>query len=126
MSALLVDDLYVPVPTRPQTGRWKHVDGAPSARPQLTALPGGRPLGVAAPQARQVAPAARPAPAEAPVATGWRLTDRGLAVVVIFFLAVVATAAVVLVTSFFAVSDAPFTTAGAHQAPPVAAAVTRG
>lgn len=117
MSALLVDDLYVPVPTRPQPGRWRHVESGPQARPQFAATPGGRPLGVAAPQLRQ-APMARHATAPA-ASPGWQLTERGIAVVVLFFLAVVATAAVVLVSSFLAVSNTPLSQAPA----PVAAAL---
>lgn len=122
MSALLVDDLVVPVPTRPQPGRWRHVERGPQARPQVVGLPGGRPEGVPAPELRAARPAvtAVARPAAAPRADGWHLTDRGIAVVVVFFLAVVATAAVVLVTSFLSVSDAPL-----HAAPkaPVAAVV---
>lgn len=125
MSALLVDDLYVPVPTRPQPGRWRHVDAAPQARPQSAALPGGRPLGVTAPPVRRVATTTRPVAATAP-ATGWHLTDRGIAVVVVFFLAVVATAAVVLVTGFLAVSNEPLQSVPAHQAAPAAAGVSQG
>ncbi len=123
MSALLVDDLYVPVPTRPQPGRWKHVDGSPKARPQAGALPGGRPLGVAAPQVRRLAAAERPEVSPARPTAGWHLTDRGIAVVVVFFLAVVATAAVVLLGSFLAVSDAPLSGSPAHEFGSVVGAV---
>nr|WP_300149066.1 hypothetical protein [Propionicimonas sp.] len=105
MSALLVDDMVVPVPTRPQPGRWRHVERGPQARPRLVGLPGGRPEGVPAPELRPARPgASRPAAASA---ESWQLTDRGIAVVVIFFLAVVAAAAVVLVGGFLSVSDAP-------------------
>ncbi|MCA0294399.1 MAG: hypothetical protein LCH96_03615 [Actinobacteria bacterium] len=125
MSALLVDDLYVTVPTRPQPGRWRHVENSPQARPQSAALPGGRPQGVTAPPVRRVAPATRPTVTAAPSA-GWHLTDRGIAVVVVFFLAVVATAAAVLVTGFLSVSNDPLQSVPAHQAPPAAAAVSQG
>ncbi len=123
MSALLVDDLIVQVPTRTQPGRCRHGERVPPARPQLTVLPGGRPDGVAAPtvrpQARAVCPAA-PGASE-PGTSGWQLTERGIAVVVVFFLALVATAAVVLVTSFLSVSNAPL-----HEVPPPAGAVIHG
>lgn len=105
MSALLVDDLVVPVPTRPQPGRWHHVERGPQARPHLVGLPGGRPEGVPAPELRPARPATtRPVSAGA---GSWQLTDRGIAVVVVFFLAVVAAAAVVLVSGFLSVSNAP-------------------
>jgi hypothetical protein len=109
MSALLVDDLIVPVPVRPQPRHWRHVERGPLARPQVVATPCGRPEGVAAPEVRAAAPA-RPVvrPARASAHGSWQLTDRGVAVVVVFFLALLATAAVVLVGSFFSVSDAPF------------------
>ena len=121
MSALLVDDLVVPVPVRPQPGRWRHVERGPQARPQVVSLPGGRPEGVPAPELRATAPAAKAAARPiAPRGDSWQLTDRGIAVVVVFFLAVVATAAVVLVTSFLSVSNAPLP--AAPNAPIAAAA----
>lgn len=96
MSALLVDDLIVATPTRPQSAAaWRHVEREVQARPQLVALPGGR--------------HARPRPA---ASGSWQLTDRGIAVVVGFFLALLTTAAVVLVTGFLSVSDAPLGAAG--------------
>lgn len=105
MSALLVDELDVLAPGRPQPKRWRHVARKPEARPQLVLLPGGRPGGVAAPELRSASTQLRrPGPRSAPAQL--RLTERGLAVVVVFFLALLATAAVVLVTSFLAVSDA--------------------
>ncbi|MGC3993565.1 MAG: hypothetical protein QM779_05490 [Propionicimonas sp.] len=108
MSALLLEDLLVPVPTAvPQPVRWRHVERSPQARP-VTALPGGRPLGVVAPPVQVPASAtATVRPAAAPRRSDWQLTDRGIAVVVTFFLAVVAVATVVLVTAFLSVSDAP-------------------
>lgn len=125
MSALAIDDLAGPVPTlpvrtrpAPVPRRWRHVERAPQARPHLVGLPGGRPAGVAAP-----ALPARPAPGAAPRASarGWRLTDRGIAVVTLFFLALVATAAVVLVSAFLAVSDTPLRPVEAPVAVGVAA-----
>jgi hypothetical protein len=88
MSALLVDDLIVPLPTRPATTGWRHVDPA-QARLRLATAAG--PV--------RVTPAAQ--------GTSLRLTDRGIAVIVVFFLALIATAAVVLVTSFLSVSNEP-------------------
>jgi len=87
MSALLVDDLIVPLPTRPAATGWRHVETAARPRPRLVTAPTpatGRTSGQAAPL---------------------RLTDRGMAVIVVFFLALIATAAVVLVTSFLSVSN---------------------
>lgn len=107
MSALLVDDLVVAAPTRPQPSRWRHVERAPQARPQSPRRPGGRPDGVAAPQLRQ----APVRPVVMPARDSWQLTDRGLAVVMVLFLTVVVVAAVVLVGAFFSVSDAPIPTA---------------
>lgn len=96
MSALLVDELIVPLPTKrlrtqPPAGGWRHVERDPRARPHLAARPAQAPA--------QALYAGQPAPL--------RLTDRGLAVVVGFFLALVAIAAVVLVTSFLGVSNEP-------------------
>ena len=119
MSALLVDDLVVTVPDRPQPGRWRHVDGGPQARPRVVGMPGGRPEGVAAPQVRP-APRAHTMRPTVAAADSWRLTDRGIAVAVVPFLTVVAVAAVVLVGAFLSVSDAPIPTA--PQAPVAAAA----
>lgn len=110
MSALLVDDLVATVPTRTRPGRWRHVERGPQARPQLVALPGGRPGGVGAPQVRGSVPEGIRVAAPA---GSWRLTDRGIAVVVVFFLALVATAALVLVDGFLAVSNAPVEAPGA-------------
>ncbi|MFT4111017.1 hypothetical protein [Propionicimonas sp.] len=119
MSALLLEDLLVPVPTTaPQPGRWRHVERSPQARP-ATGLPGGRPLGVVAPPVQAVPAAARPAGASR--RSDWQLTDRGVAVVVLFFLAVVALSAAALVVGFLSVSDAPI-----PVAPDVAAVVTQG
>lgn len=119
MSALLVDDLVVTVPGRPQPGRWRHVDSGPQARPRVVVLPGGRPEGVAAPQVRP-APRTHSTRPAATASDSWQLTDRGIAVAVVLFLAVVAVAAVVLVGAFLSVSDAPIPTA--PQAPVAAAA----
>ena len=108
MSALLVDDLIVPLPTRPQATAWRHVEPGSRQRPHLAVAPETvvREPGVPAPvvpgHARTLA--AQPAPL--------RLTDRGIAVVLIFFLAVVATAAVILVTSFLSVSNDPIPASG--------------
>jgi hypothetical protein len=96
MSALLVDDLIVPLPTRPASTGWRHV-GPGQARPQLAAVPAPR----APVRTRTSAPAAQ-----------LRLTDRGIAVIVMFFLALIATAAVVLVTSFLSVSNDPLPARG--------------
>ncbi len=118
MSALLMDDLVIDAPVRPEISRWRHVDSVrgPGFDPELTA--GGRPslsatdattsrTASAAPGFRA---ATRPRPVVAPAPM--RLTDRGLAVVVVFFLALVATAAVVLVTAFLAVSNDPIAAPG--------------
>lgn len=104
MSALLVDDLYVPLPAWPQADGWRHVDPAPQAHPHLTGVPaaqagrGSKAAGVRTPVAGQSAPL--------------RLTDRGIAVIVGFFLALLATAAVVLVVSFLGVSNEPIPAGG--------------
>ena len=87
MSALLVDELIVPLPTRPQATAWRHVEPGSRQRPHFAAVPG--------PVQTRVAGQAAPL----------RLTDRGIAAVVVVFLAVVATAAVVLVMSFLSVSN---------------------
>ncbi len=89
MSALLVDDLIVPLPTRPAAAGWRHVEPAARREQRLVTMP----TNTAARAAGQVAPL--------------RLTDRGLAVIVVFFVALIATAAVVLVTSFLSVSNDP-------------------
>lgn len=108
MSALLVDDLVVPVPTRPQPSRWRHVRRGPQARPERAGQPGGRPEGVVAPQLGSAAVRTPVARASATTLSGsWQLTDRGIAAVVILFLAVVAVSAAVLVGAFLSVSDAP-------------------
>ena len=108
MSALLIDDLVITAPTRPQPARWRHVERGPQARPQRAGSPGGRPEGVTAPQLRS-APATRPGvrPSARPASDAWQLTDRGIAVAVLLFLSVVAVSAVVLVGAFLSVSDAP-------------------
>jgi len=89
MSALLVDDLIVPLPTRPAATGWRHVEPAARREQRLVTMP----TNTAARAAGQVAPL--------------RLTDRGLAVIMVFFVALIATAAVVLVTSFLSVSNDP-------------------
>jgi len=90
MSALLVDDLVPQVAT--SANGWHHVRGREYGRLALV-------------------PDLEDGVGSAPVVTnrraGWRLTDRGIKVVVSFFLALFATALVVLVSGFFAVSDAP-------------------
>jgi hypothetical protein len=96
MSALLVDDLIVPLPTRSQSEGWRHVEREDRARPHLVAVP----------EPTRVSGQASP----------MRLTDRGLAVIVVFFLALVATAAVVLVTSFLGVSNEPIPAPGPQSA----------
>ena len=101
MSALLVDDLIVPLPARAATTGWRHIEhGAPVAQPWPRLVTA--PVPVVERQSRPAAPL--------------RLTDRGIAVVVMFFLALIATAAVVLVTSFLSVSNEPFPTPGAQPA----------
>ncbi|HEY3338721.1 MAG TPA: hypothetical protein VGK18_09470 [Propionicimonas sp.] len=101
MSALLVDDLIVPLPVRPAATGWKHVEHVePAARPRPHLVTTSAPVGARV--SRQVAPL--------------RLTDRGIAVVVVFFLALIATAAVVLVTSFLSVSNDPVPAPGAQPA----------
>ena len=120
MSALLIDELDVLAPVRPQPKRWRHVNRRPEARPHLVALPGGRPGGVPAPELGDVTPAAGAQPTGSAAPAQLRLTNRGLAVVVVFFLALVTTAAVVLITGFLAVSDAPI------PAGPAAAVVASG
>jgi len=94
MSALLVDDLIVPLPTRPATNGWRHVEPGQQARRGT----------VAAPATVRVRASTPTAPL--------RLTDRGIAVAVVFFLALIATAAVVLVTSFLSVSNEPIPARG--------------
>lgn len=98
MSALLVDDLFVPLSTRPAATGWRHVE--PEARP--------RPRLVTAPAPVTVRTSGQAAPL--------RLTDRGIAVIVVFFLALIATAAVVLVTSFLSVSNDPVVAPGVQPA----------
>lgn len=68
-----------------------------------------RPVAAAAPQApaRRLAPCDRGVPIVSPARPSWRLTDRGIAVVLALFLAVVLAGAAVLVGAFLAVSDAP-------------------
>ena len=101
MSALLVDEMFLPLPTRPQATGWRHVEHDSQPRPQLSVV--REPVSVvragALPEAAQL-----------------RLTDRGIAVVVVFFLALVATAAVVLVTSFLGVSNDPIPASGSTVA----------
>ena len=94
MSALLVDDLFVPLPTRPAASGWRHVE--PDARP--------RPRLVTAPSRVTVRTSGQAAPL--------RLTDRGIAAIVVFFVVLMATAAVVLVTSFLGVSNDPVVVPG--------------
>lgn len=89
MSALLVDDLYVPLSTRPVVAGWRHVEADELPSPRLAAVP----------QQARVGTSTQAAPL--------RLTDRGIAVIVVFFIALFATAAVVLVTSFLSVSNDP-------------------
>jgi len=116
MSALLVDELDVLAPSRPQPTRWRHVERGPQARPQLTLLPGGRPAGVAAPRLGTAAGATGQRSHQATAPAPLRLTDRGIAVVVGFFLALLVTAVVVLVSGFLAVSDAPLSVPAAPGA----------
>ena len=101
MSALLVDDLIVPLPVRPATTGWRHVEHIePAVRPRLQLVTEPAPPVVR--ESRQAAPL--------------RLTDRGIAVIVVFFLALIATAAVVLVTSFLSISNDPLPAPGAQPA----------
>ncbi|MGV8909210.1 MAG: hypothetical protein ACOH1Y_09525 [Propionicimonas sp.] len=105
MSALLVDEMFLPLPTRPQPTGWRHVAHDAQPRPQLCVV-------------REPASAVRDAVRPRPVgqAAPLRLTDRGIAVVVVFFLALVATAAIVLVTSFLGVSNEPIQPSGVTPA----------
>jgi hypothetical protein len=101
MSALLVDDMIVPLPTRTAATGWRHVENvepAPRSRPHLVT---------------EAAPVAVRASRKA---ARLRLTDRGIAVVVVFFLALLATAAVVLVTSFLSISNDPIPANGVQPA----------
>ena len=101
MSALLVDDLIVPLPTRAVTTGWRHIEHVePAARPRPHLVTA--PVPVADRESRPAAPL--------------RLTDRGIAVGVMFFLALIATAAVVLVTGFLSVSNDPVPAPGAQPA----------
>jgi hypothetical protein len=101
MSALLVDDMIVPLPTRTAATGWRHVENVePAAWPRPHLVTEAAPVAVRA--SRQAAPL--------------RLTDRGIAVIVVFFLALIATAAVVLVTSFLSISNDPAPTPGARPA----------
>ncbi|HEY3407686.1 MAG TPA: hypothetical protein VGK53_05890 [Propionicimonas sp.] len=101
MSALLVDDMIVALPTRTAAAGWRHVENVESAvRPRPHLVTEAAP--VAARASRQAVPL--------------RLTDRGIAVIVVFFLALIATAAVVLVTSFLSISNDPVSAPGAQPA----------
>jgi len=101
MSALLVDDMIVPLPTRTAATGWRHVEHVePAARPRPYLVTEAAPVTVGA--SRQAAPLL--------------LTDRGIAVIVVFFLALIATAAVVLVTSFLSISNDPIPAPGAQPA----------
>lgn len=96
MSALLIDDLMVDDVKADRPLALLHsggIDGSSLA--SVTPLPVAR-------QARR--------------ASGWRLTDRGIAVVMSLFVGLFLTGVVVAVSSFFAVSDAPLTTDGADVA----------
>lgn len=107
MSALMVDDVITRTrtPSRVEGARVHALHG-PATRPRVTPFPGRRPDGgVAAPALG--AASTRPGVASRPELSGWRLTDRGIAVVVTLFLALCLTAAVVLVTNFLAVSNEP-------------------
>ncbi|MCW3157866.1 hypothetical protein [Micropruina sonneratiae] len=119
MSAMLVDETVQTAAVNPATTRprWRHVprQRGPIARPQHPATSGSRPLGPAAPLIRRATPAAAEPVVE--VAPGWRLTRRGLAVVMAVFLSVVAAGVVTLVAGFLAVSNEPV------QAPAAAVAV---
>lgn len=109
MSALLVDDLIVPLPTRQTATGWRHVEHAEgvqhaeyvehAARPRPYLVTDAAPVSVGA--SRQAAPL--------------QLTARGIAVIVIFFLSLMVTAAVVLVTSFLSVSNDPLPAPAAQQ-----------
>ena len=101
MSALLVDDMIVPLPTRTAANGWRHVENVePAARPRPHLVTEAAPVAVDA--SCQAAPL--------------RLTDRGIAVIVVLFLALIATAAVVLVTSFLSISNDPVPAPGALSA----------
>ncbi len=96
MSALLIDDLMVD----------EIEGGEPSALPRSGGIDGTSMASVTP------LPVVRPAQA----ASGWRLTDRGIAVVVSLFVGLFLTGVVVAVTSFLAVSDAPLADSGADVA----------
>lgn len=96
MSALLIDDLMVDEAAgqeRVALRRVRDLDG--------DSLASVTPLRVARPATR---------------AAGWRLTDRGIAVVLGLFVALFLAGVVVAVTSFLAISDAPLSDDGANVA----------
>ncbi|MBN9103942.1 MAG: hypothetical protein J0I14_02970 [Propionibacteriaceae bacterium] len=101
MSAALVDEFsfegYGAPMARTQRGS---VRSAPAARPMVAT--------------RRPAPCDHGVPIAPPSASGssWRLTDRGIAVVLALFVALFIAGLAVLVGSFLAVSDAPV-----HAAP---------
>ena len=99
MSAALVDDFsfegYGAPMARTQRGS---VRSAPAARPMVAI--------------RRPAPCDHGVPIAPPSGSSWRLTDRGIAVVLALFVALFIAGLAVLVGSFLAVSDAPV-----HAAP---------
>jgi hypothetical protein len=80
--------------------------GVPMARTQRR---GVRPVAVPAPStpARRLAPCEHGVPIVPSAGPSWRLTDRGIAVVLALFVALFVAGVAVLVGSFLAVSDAP-------------------
>jgi hypothetical protein len=79
---------------------------APAIRAQRAAH---RPVTVVAPQApvRRPAPCDHGVPIVSPARPSWKLTDRGIAVVLTLFVALVLAGAAVLFGAFLSVSDAP-------------------
>ncbi len=109
MSAVLVDELSVPARALLRRARAAAAADRLSAPVPTADRPAVvrelRPAGAA-----QVAPLAPLAPVVArPAGDGraWRLTDRGIAVVLTLFVALFVTGVAVIVTSFLAVSEAP-------------------
>lgn len=104
MSATLVEEMVVAVPSvRP---RWRHVpqQRGPVARPSHPASPAGRPAVAAAPP---LVRARVSAPVEIALGQGLQLTRRGLAVVMTVFLGVVAAGVLTLLGGFLAISNDP-------------------
>jgi hypothetical protein len=82
------------------------------AVPAIPVQRAGRPVSAVrpSPAARRLAPCDRGVPIVAPAGPSWKLTDRGIAVVLALFVGLVLAGAVVLVGAFLGVSDAPLRT----------------